>query len=254
MTSAARQSTLIIQTPEGIEFELVLASPVTRFFALMIDRFLMIAASTVIMLATLALRIISPDFGAAMTAILCFALSFAYPIGFEWLLRGQTIGKKIFRLKVMDVQGLKLRFSQIVVRNLLRYVDAVPLGFYLVGGTACFFSSRCQRLGDLAGNTIVVVQPKIAEPGLNQIGSVKYNSFRRYPEIAGRLRRNVAPHEAELFMRALLRRESFDPEARIGLFSRLREHLEKKVPFPDEAAEGLSDEQYVRNAVDVLLR
>ena len=84
----------------------------------------------------------------------------------EWYWRGQTVGKRVLKLRVMDEQALRLEFSQIVVRNLLRFVDFLP-GLYLVGGTACVLSRRFQRLGDLAANTIVVRNPEVdaAESG-----------------------------------------------------------------------------------------
>jgi len=44
-------------------------------------------------------------------------------------------------------------------------------GPYLVGGLACLLSSRCQRLGDLAANTIVIRIPRVAEPNLDQFMS-----------------------------------------------------------------------------------
>jgi hypothetical protein len=44
----------------------------------------------------------------------------------EWRWRGQTIGKRVLRLRVVDAQGLRLHFTQVVLRNLLRFVDMLP--------------------------------------------------------------------------------------------------------------------------------
>jgi hypothetical protein len=38
------------------------------------------------------------------------------------------------------------------------------------------------------------------------------------------------------------------------LFAELARHFRRKVAFPPEDIEGVSDEQYVRNVVDVLYR
>ena len=42
----------------------------------------------------------------------------------------------MLRLRVMDVHGLRLQFHQVLMRNLLRFVDMLP-GTYAVGGAAC---------------------------------------------------------------------------------------------------------------------
>ena len=55
-------------------------------------------------------------------------------------------------------------------------------------------------------------------------------------------------------MQALVRRDLLDPVARVELFSQVAEHFRAKVPFPPEATEGTTDEQYVRNVVDILFR
>jgi hypothetical protein len=153
----------------------------------------------------------------------------------------------------MDEGGLRLQFSQILIRNLLRFVDMLP-GFYLVGGLACFFSKRSQRLGDFAANTIVVRNPKIEEPNLDQLALGKFNSLRRYPHLEARLRQRVSPDEARLALQSLLRRDEFEPSARVELFAELAAHFRALVVFPQEAVETIADEQYIRNVVDVLFR
>jgi hypothetical protein len=174
-------------------------------------------------------------------------------MAFEWAWRGQTVGKRLLRLRVVDAEGLKLQFSQIAVRNLLRFVDSLP-ALYLIGGLTCWFNSRCQRLGDIAANTIVVRNPRVTEPDLDQLLAGKYNSLRLYPHLAARLRQRVSPGEAAVALQAVLRRDEFDPPARVELFGDLAAYLREKVAFPEEAVEGIADEQFVRNVVDVVCR
>jgi hypothetical protein len=52
----------------------------------------------------------------------------------------------------------------------------------------------------------------------------------------------------------LLRRDELDPYARVELFGELATHFRGKVEFPPEATDGIADEQYIRNVVDVLYR
>jgi hypothetical protein len=181
-------------------------------------------------------------------------VSIGYGIIMEYYSRGQTIGKRMLNLRVMDIQGLNLQLHQVIIRNILRPIDKLPAVFYLVGGLTCFFSRYSQRLGDIAANTIVVWNTKVNEPDLDQLLPDKYNSFRGYPHLVGRLRQRVTPKEAGIALQALLRREQFDLSARIELFSEIASWFKNIVEFPQEAIEGISDEQYIRNVVDLLYR
>ncbi|MDB6022957.1 MAG: domain containing protein, partial [Pedosphaera sp.] len=159
----------------------------------------------------------------------------------------------LFRLRVVDAQGLRLQFNQIVIRNLLRFVDAFPV-LYFVGGVTCLLNSKTQRLGDLAANTLVVHFPRVTEPDLDQLLAHKFNSLHQYPHLEARLRQRVTPAEAALVLQALMRRDDFEPQARVELFHSIALHFRAKVEFPAEALDGITDEQYIRNVADVLYR
>ena len=51
-----------------------------------------------------------------------FAIGFAYSALLEGFWNGQTIGKRLFHLRVIDQTGLPLRIEQAWVRNLMRVV------------------------------------------------------------------------------------------------------------------------------------
>jgi hypothetical protein len=55
-------------------------------------------------------------------------------------------------------------------------------------------------------------------------------------------------------LEALLRRDEIEPEARLELFGDLARHFKGLVEYPAEVVEQMSDEQYVRNVVEVLFR
>lgn len=248
-----RTSTLLIRTPEGIVFSLLLAGPITRFLAWAVD-LAVISAAAGIARAVLGLTgVISVDLSRGLAVLAYFLIAIGYGITAEWRWRGQTVGKRLLRLRVMDVRGLSLRFSQVVIRNILRFVDSLPL-LYAAGGIACLVSRRAQRLGDLAADTIVIRIPRTADPDLDQILAGKFNSLRDYPHLCSRLRQRTTPREAEIALQAVLRREEFDPASRVALFSSIAAHFRAIVEFPEEAMHGITDEQYVRNAVDVLYR
>jgi uncharacterized RDD family membrane protein YckC len=251
--NGSRLSNLVIRTPEGISFSLLLACPVTRCLAWAID---LACISTVMAVVSICLRVfslLSFDLSVALKTLTYFAVQIGYGICCEWFWRGQTIGKRVLRLRVMEAQGLRLQFSQVVLRNLLRFVDLLP-GFYMVGGLTALLNSRGQRLGDFVGNTIVVRHPKIVEPNLDQLTAGKFNSLREYPHLEARLRQRVSPKEARLALQALLRRDELELQARVALFDQMAAHFRSLVVFPAEAWEEITPEQYIRNVVDIVFR
>ena len=251
--TAARTGSIVIETPEGISFTLLLASPVTRFLAWIIDFLAIIATDAALQNALRITGVFGADFAQAAGILGYFVLSTGYGIVLEWRFRGQTLGKRVLGLRVMDAQGLRLDFSQIVIRNLLRAVDLLPV-FYMVGGLVCAFSRNAQRLGDLAANTIVIRNPKIEQPDLDRLLGGKFNSLREYQHLAARLRQRATPELAGIALGALLRRDEFEPHARVELFDELAAYLQTIVEFPPESIDSLTSEQYVRNTVEILYR
>ncbi len=244
---------LRIRTPEGIVFSQLLAGPVTRFLAWFVDLLCILALLVTLGQGLILLQFVSANLAGAVYTLGYFAISIGYGMTCEWRWRGQTVGKRLFRLRVVDAEGLRLQFSQIVTRNLLRFVDALP-AFYFVGGVTCWLNRNCQRLGDIAANTIVIRNPQVTQPDLDQLSPGKFNSLRQYPHLAARLRQRVSPAEVAAAMQALLRRDEFDPVARVELFNALAAHFRAKVDFPPDATDGITDEQYLRNVVDVIHR
>ena len=249
----ARTNSLTIRTPEGVFFSQAIAGPIIRFLAWTIDAACVVSIASLITYLTGALVVISPDFARAMAVLLYPLISIGYGIALEWHWRGQTFGKRLLRLRVMDAEGLRLQFSQVAIRNLLRFVDMLPV-MYLVGGLACAINRRGQRLGDVAANTVVARIPKLKRPDLSQILAGKFNSLRGYPHIAARFRQRVSPAEAALALNALLRRDALESPARVELFREIAAHFRKKGAFPPEAIEGISDEQFIRNIADIVYR
>jgi uncharacterized RDD family membrane protein YckC len=248
---SARQSRLSIETPEGVVFSFELATPVTRALAWAVDAAAIGVASYFVAQLCKLLNPLSTDVASAAFVVSYFVISVAYAILLEWRWRGQTIGKRLFGLRVIDVHGLRLQLPQIALRNLLRLVDMLP-AFYLVGGLAAVFSRGAQRLGDMAGNTVVTRERQSEAPDLEQIAPAKYNSLMAQPHLAARLRSLVTPDAAALAVRAVTLRDGYDPLARVALFGELAAHFRSLVEFPEEAVESLTDEQYVRSVLRVI--
>jgi uncharacterized RDD family membrane protein YckC len=243
--SAARQSALVIETPEGVVFSRVLATPVARALAWAVDASAIGVASTIASRLAAVAGVVSQDWAAALSVLLYFAISIGYGIALEWHWRGQTLGKRLLGLRVVDAQGLRLRLSQIALRNIMRVFDVLPL-LYMVGGTACLLSRSCQRLGDLAANTAVVRERGWEGMDTEEIAPAKYNSLLAHPHLAARLRDLASPEAAAIALRAVCQRNRYDAPARVALFAELADYFRSLVAFPAETVEALSDEEYVR--------
>jgi uncharacterized RDD family membrane protein YckC len=243
---------LAVATPEGVVFRLCLAGPAPRLYAMLLD--IVIVLSAVNGLGYLVYWIFAkaPGFGVMFITLAEFGIGFAYGALLEGFWNGQTIGKRLFHLRVIDQSGLPLRIEQAWVRNLMRVVDALPLA-YLAGGIAVLSSPMRQRFGDRVAETLVVRETPLAAPADEAWNRQKYNSFADYPVIAMRLRRAATPELAGLIQDALRRRNELAPYARREIYRHLAAYLQSEVAaFPDETVETLSDEQYLTNAAGIM--
>ncbi|MDE6451017.1 MAG: RDD family protein [Odoribacter sp.] len=78
-----------------------------------------------------------------------------YHLLFEYLLKGQSPGKMICRIRVVRLDGQKLSFWECLLRWSLRLID-ISISFGSIAMSSIIISSRMQRLGDLAAGTVVV--------------------------------------------------------------------------------------------------
>src|SRR5712691_1558523 len=241
-----------IATPEGVFFRLPLAGPASRLYAMLLDTAIVLGTVNGVGLLVYWIFAKAPGFGVMVITLGEFAIGFAYGALLEGFWNGQTIGKRLFHLRVIDQAGLPLRIEQAWVRNLMRVFDALPFA-YLVGGLSVLSSPLMQRFGDRVAGTLVVRQTPLAAPVEEFWMRQKYNSFMDYPAIAMHLRRAATPELAGMIQAVLRRRNELAPYARREIYRELATYLQSEIsPFPDELLERLSDEQYLINASGIL--
>ena len=147
-----------VATPEGIELTLRLAGPVPRALAWAVDLAIRVGIVLVITL-------VASQFGRAgwgVVLIAWFFVEWLLPAWFEAAWGGQTPGKRVFRIAVLNDDGTPLRWPGALTRNLLRAVDFLPF-FYGIGLAAMLMNRDFKRLGDLAAGTVVVYLGEKAE-------------------------------------------------------------------------------------------
>ena len=152
-----------IATPEGVTLELVIAGLGSRFIARLLDT--VIQGAIILALVLGAAFTGAPGFVLASVFVLTFLVIFAYDVAFELLNNGRTIGKMTAGIRVVGAKGEPVTFLASCIRNIVRLVDFLPV-FYAVGAISIISTQHDQRLGDLAGGTIVTrdkFQPAVAE-------------------------------------------------------------------------------------------
>lgn len=142
-----------LETPESIDLELRIAGPVVRILAFMIDSLVKLA----VMITANIVLVFTDQIGMAVMLILMFLLEWFYPVLFEVLRNGQTIGKKAMGILVIHDNGTPINWSSSIIRNLLRFVDFLPMG-YILGLITMASNRHFKRLGDYAAGTLVIYQ------------------------------------------------------------------------------------------------
>jgi uncharacterized RDD family membrane protein YckC len=124
-----------------------------RVLAALVDLGIVLAGSLVILFAADALSGDSGEIRGALGAvILGWALYYHFAMESG---DGQTVGKKLMKIRVVRADGRPAEMRDIGVRTVLRVVDSI--GFYIVGLIVMLATGqRRQRLGDLAAGTVIV--------------------------------------------------------------------------------------------------
>ena len=140
-----------VQTPEGVDLALRVAGPVPRALAWGVDTVLQGGLAIGLQIAFGALA----GVGVGLYLIGLFALIWFYPVVFEVRAHGQTPGKRLMGLRVLQENGTPVGWSASVLRNFLLVADFLPL-LYLAGLVSMISDPSFRRLGDLAAGTLVV--------------------------------------------------------------------------------------------------
>lgn len=143
-----------VQTPEGVDLVLRAAGPVPRALAWLTDTILQGAFALGLSIA-LGILGLSGGLGSGVFLVGLFVLVWFYPVIFEVRAHGQTPGKRLLGLRVVQENGTPVGWSESVLRNFLLVADFLPL-LYLAGLVTMFLDSSFRRLGDLAAGTLVV--------------------------------------------------------------------------------------------------
>ena len=223
---------LVVATPERVSFGYQVAGLGTRAIAQILDLLILAGVLLGLTFAAIAIGQAGLDVVAYLLALLGgFVVVFGYFWASEAFWSGQTVGKKVFRLRAVGDRGEPMTFMQAGIRNVVRIVDFLPYG-YGVGLVVLFVNGKGKRLGDLAAGTIVVKDSDYI--GLWQLAGGQAAPPSTPPPPPGAPPAPALPFAPATPAEVILRR--LDPELRRFITSYARRRPELSVPMRAQLA------------------
>ena len=214
-----------VETPENVVLDLEIAGLGSRALAALIDSAILSAWMFAVMLLS---RLVGTMTGGstwlgAATILILFGSTFGYFIVYEGFGRGQTPGKRIIGIRVVQGTGHPLTAGAAVIRNLLRIADLFPPPSYLVGALFVAFHPQGKRLGDLvAGSIVVRDRPEETGPSEDVALLLENDGEPDAPE--------MSDEEFALLRQFHERVAGLDPDVRTRLAAQLAARLSDSIP------------------------
>ncbi|HTW45631.1 MAG TPA: RDD family protein [Acidobacteriaceae bacterium] len=255
---------LTIDTPEQVDIRFPVAGIGSRFLAVLADSLVqfiiyLVLALLFFLIATSAPRTAAGVFThtgekwlIAGVILINFLIYWGYFALFEAFWNGQTPGKRLLKIRVIQQSGRQLTFFESMTRNLIRVIDLLP-GFYLVGVISMLCTRRHQRLGDLAASTIVIHERPSDEPLWGGTGartitapSITPDAFTpppasaftqpEEPTLPADAVARLTPEDLAVIERFFSRILDMDLDTRARIAARLAAQMSEKMQLPLESA------------------
>ncbi len=156
---------------------------------------------------------------------LSFALMFFYYVYFEAKWQGQTPGKRVAQIRVIDQSGQPVSFGAVFIRNLMRVIDQ---GLGCIGLLSMLIDKNERRLGDLAAGTLVI-RERTGEIGSPQVALLTHADADGLLDVG-----RVTPQEYEILISFLKRRQTLAKSQRPLVARKLEEHFRNRLNEPLE--------------------
>ncbi len=192
---------ITVTTPFNIDLEFKVASFGKRVTAWGVD-FVVICVYYYIMLAMVyPLVRVNSGLGTAASYLTLIIPVVVYQLAFEIMMNGQTPGKKLMRIKIIDVAGNEPTWGQYAIRWLFslgtlflyvvpKYIIDMPpiilvlMFLYLPDVVVIALTGKNQRIGDLAAGTVVIDTTYVPDISTTIYKEIEVTSYKPYfPEV-----------------------------------------------------------------------
>lgn len=236
MADRPGSETFIVQGMTGVDLSLPIAGPGSRAYAFLIDWHIRLGIALVWLFAGMLLvggnlRLMQ-DQGIRMYWMVIIPPALIYllyhPV-VELLMHGQTPGKRMAGVRIVNREGGPPGIGAILIRNAFRVFDSMP-SFYVVGLVCTFVTRQRVRVGDMAAGTLLVENTQASAKAMDRLASLHSGTgidpatldlvdqlLERWDQLAADRREDIA--------RSLLRRIDKDPSIGEVPGTALRERL-----------------------------
>jgi uncharacterized RDD family membrane protein YckC len=157
VTDIFYMNTIRITTSQNIDIEYEVAGLGERIVARLIDMGILL----LIFIAGIVIISIVPAFlhaksGTGIAITIYAVLLVFYDLVFEIFMNGQSVGKKIMKIKVISLDGSQPRIGQYLMRWLFRIVDFLIVEPGVIALVVAAVSEKPQRLGDIVAGTMLI--------------------------------------------------------------------------------------------------
>jgi uncharacterized RDD family membrane protein YckC len=154
----------------GVDVSLPIAGPGSRSYAFVIDWHIRVVLALAWFVGAMLLEFGGLRFpvekgkpGLSLVVLVFLAptiIYFLYHPVLELLMRGQSPGKRMAGVRVVTVNGGTPGIGAVLIRNIFRLIDCLPL-LYLVGLATTLLSAQRVRIGDMAAGTLLVIDEHV---------------------------------------------------------------------------------------------
>ncbi|MFY8181547.1 MAG: RDD family protein [Flavobacterium sp.] len=154
-------SELTINTTQNVKINFQAASVGERILAYFVDflikgSYLVVIGYFVFNKMGLGDAISKMDQWSAIAIVVLFLFPYMfYSLVLESILEGQTIGKRLIRIKVVKIDGYQASFPDYLLRWLFRIID-ISISSGIIGVVSTIINEKNQRLGDVSAGTAVI--------------------------------------------------------------------------------------------------
>lgn len=202
---------LQIKTAQNIIIDFSVANVFQRLLAFIVDNILKFSyiyfAINILNVRPFDSSLVGDSWSLRALDVLFFLPVTFYSLYSEILMNGQTLGKRLLKIKVINIDGFKPSITDFIIRWFLRIIDfniftllfvyVASLGlsgqesilwmFFLcgklVGFLSILFSENSQRFGDMIANTVVIAVKDEVQFSETILENIEMDYISTYPNV-----------------------------------------------------------------------